>query len=85
MSLSEISPCPSSDRTVEKPRDAPKAHLKLSKTSVKIIQDAISRKLFKILTTRMGKHNEITVSLIEDACLYSLSCLRLGLHIEFQS
>lgn len=62
-----------------------KSTSKVVKDQCEIIQDPISRKWIKILTTRMGKHNEITHSLIEDASLYSLSCLSLGLHIEFQS
>jgi hypothetical protein len=66
-------------------KDCSNSISKVVKDQCENIQHPISRKLFKILTTRMGKHNEITVSLIEDACLYSLSCLSLGLHVEFQS
>lgn len=42
------------------------------------------KKIIKILTTQWGKHNEFSLS-EEDRSLYSLSCLRSGLHIEFQS
>jgi hypothetical protein len=58
---------------------------KVVKDQCEIIQDPISRKWIKILTTHMGEHNEIIISPIEDACLYSLSCLSLGLHVQFQS